>query len=264
MNYQDIASDLQTKKELYLGSQKKVDRLNEIKGLLRTKEAELASVEKELALNSEELGTRDLCQVREDIAAASRINILVSDIKGKLTDALAWMETLSENQIREEKVFETLSLLLDKTTLRYVKSLEQTLNKVYSSVFQRLDKGVSLKISVMRGKKVLTLSIQKQVSQDTGIDLDLKPGSVTTLLGTILNLYYIIFSNLPRFVIFDESFASLDDIIVERFFQTLKVFVDELGFKFLIISQDPAVSALGTRVYESTVGGGIQLKERAI
>lgn len=255
ITWKGMASDLQKKKEQYQSNQKNIDRLAEVSSLIKFKQKELDVINNSIMEeNTDDIGL-DLNLIKEALEDCSNLKVLISDISKRTESNTKIMENLAVYRVKEEKIFETLSFLLDKTTLKYIDSLEATLSKTYSSIFQRLYKTVSLKIGESRGKKVLTLSISKQIDEENSIDIDLRPGSVTMLLGTILNLYYIILNDLPRVVLFDETFGVLDDLIIERFFQVLKVFVDELGFSFLIITQDPGVSALASRLYVMNMEG---------
>jgi len=164
-------------------------------------------------------------------------------------------EELQVVSLREEKALAFYSSVLDDVTQEYVSKLQEALNNVYSYVFQNPNKSVQLDLDDRYNKKVLVLKVVNLFEGEVKLE-ELKASgfSLRVVMGTVLLVYFILYNGLERFVMFDESFGGLADDTLARFFSLLRVFVDELGFRFLLISHEPRHKDFMDRVY--TVRGG--------
>lgn len=160
----------------------------------------------------------------------------------------------------EQKALGFYSNLLDNLTKEYVSKLQDALNDVYGFVFQRPNKSIQLDLDDRYNKKVLTLKVINLFDGQAIVE-DLKASgfSLRVVMGTVLLVYFILYNNLERVIFFDESFGGLADDTLSRFFSLLHVFVDELGFRFLLISHEPRHVDYVDHVY--SVRGGIFVKE---
>ena len=168
---------------------------------------------------------------------------------------------LSMDAAREQKALAFYSSVLDDITAEYVSKLEDALNQVYTYVFQNPNKRVSLDLVDRYNKKVLVLRvINLSEGTDNVEDLDDSGFSVSVVLGTVLLVYFILYNNLERIIFFDESFGGLADDTLGRFFALLRVFIEDLGFKFMLISHEPRHKEYADRIY--SVRGGRFTEEK--
>lgn len=175
----------------------------------------------------------------------------IGERKIKLDSVIAKFESLNSQLGLQIKVQKFNGILHDELTKSYVKKLESSLNGVFQYVFQTLDK-VILDIIDAYGKKKL------DIRMDIGLDgryhsikLSSTGGSVSTIVGTVLLIYFILFNGLPRVLMMDEAFGDLEDGVLSRFMEMLKVFTKELNFSFLFVTHDPRIKEFADTVYEA-------------
>lgn len=139
----------------------------------------------------------------------------------------------------------------EKVTKRYIYSLEGTLNEVFQYVYQKPSKSVSLTLEESYGKQVVKVKTVRVSGKGTATkeDLDESGFSVSVVLGTIMLLYFIMLNKIERVVFLDEALGGLSARSTERFYQVLRQFVTEHGFKFFIVSHDEKVAPFADRVY---------------
>jgi len=140
----------------------------------------------------------------------------------------------------EQKALALYSSVLDKITKDHVEGMSSTLNDVFAYVFQNPAKRATLQMVDRYNKKVLvpTLITTDENGVENAEGLDDSGFSVSVVLGTVLLLHYIIHNNLTRVVFFDESFGGLSDETAARFFTLLRVFIDNFGFSFMLVSHE--------------------------
>jgi hypothetical protein len=168
---------------------------------------------------------------------------------------------LNDASLREQKGLKFYSAVLDRITESYVSQLEATLNDVYRYVFQNPSKSIALALEDRYNKKVLQLRLLNQAAGESNEEsLDDSGFSVSIVLGTVLLVYYIMYNNLERVIFFDESFTGLSDETATRFFALLRVFIEQMGFDFMLISHETRFVEYADRSY--FVRGGKFLLEK--
>lgn len=215
--YRELTSSVQEKQTVVLQFKSLFEKEEEIKNAFREKNAIksiLSSHEKSLVFLEKDLS-------KESIS-------LVLDVKSQKF----WL------------------YVLEKLTSTYVDKLESSLNDIYTYVFQQNDKKVRLSMEDRYNKKVLILKMVNVVNgEEMEEPLEESGFSVATVLGTILLVYYIQYNNYPKVIFFDESFGGLDDMNLPRFMEMLKMFVEELGFQFCIVSHDKRLVKFSDNIY---------------
>ena len=133
-------------------------------------------------------------------------------------------------------LYEYYKRCLDCLSDEYVSSLSAMLTDVYRSVYSDNTKSVRLSIEEFRNKKVIRLNIINNID---GVEytesLDSDGGSAKIILGSVICIYFILLTGIPRVMFFDESVSALETSILHKYLQVLKKFSQELGFKFIII-----------------------------
>lgn len=179
---------------------------------------------------------------------------------GTITQQLASSKEVFTQLLKTQELAKTkemfYSQLLENVTQLYVSKLDDILNEVYLYVYQDPTKRIKIALEERYNKKVLQLKIFTKVGDDEYEEsVDDEGHSVAVVLGTIFLIYFIQFQNLPRVVIFDETFSGLSQETIDRFFPFLKLFAEKQGFEFLVISHDGLrLNNFIDRVYQVTNG----------
>jgi hypothetical protein len=137
---------------------------------------------------------------------------------------------------KDNKLFEFYKEALDRLTKQYLVSLSDMLTEVYSSVYDQTNKRIWLGMEDFRNKKVIRLYLINNIGgKDYKEDFDKSGGSAQIVLGTIVAIYFILTTGMPRIIFFDESLSALHTNVLHRFMDVLQNFVTDLDFKFVIV-----------------------------
>jgi hypothetical protein len=85
-------------------------------------------------------------------------------------------------------------------------------------------------------------------------------GGVQCLISLVVRIFFIMKHKLRRFVVLDETLASISPQYQDSLLEFLQSLVDQLHFDFLIISHQSGLESKVTNVYECYKG---RLKKRA-
>ena len=136
----------------------------------------------------------------------------------------------------ENKLFEFYKAVLEKLTKLYLESLSQMLSEIYADVYDTKTKQIQLSMEDFRGKKVIRLNVLNNIDGKVYVEnFDNEGGAAHIMLGTIVAIYFILTTGLPRILFFDESLSSLFSSTSYKFLQILNQFVVQLGFVFVIV-----------------------------
>lgn len=125
---------------------------------------------------------------------------------------------------------------LEEFTSQYLSTLSGLLTNIYQSLYQDPSKSVRLSVEDSRGKKVISLYVDRLYNGQTySEELSDASGSEKCMMGLMIDLYYILVTNQPRIMFIDEVFEYLHDDVLGRTLNFLQSFVDNFGFSFLII-----------------------------
>jgi DNA repair exonuclease SbcCD ATPase subunit len=182
------------------------------------------------------------------IQEIQRFETLQADYGQKLVTLDSEIKELRVSYVLEEKVQKFYMWMIDKLTDKYIKSLEKSLNEVFQYIYNTNYKGILLEIEEKYGKKKLVIY---KVEGEHKVSLDNSGGSVSVVVGTILLIYYILFKGLPKVLIMDEAFGSIESENLDRFIDMLKEFNVRFGFDFLLVSHDDRLIARADKVYRA-------------
>lgn len=189
-----------------------------------------------------------------------RLETLKSDYIQKAGVLDGEIKELRVSYVLEEKVQKFYMWMIDKLTDKYIKSLEKSLNEVFQYIYNTNYKGILLEIEEKYGKKKLVIY---KVEGEHKVSLDNSGGSVSVVVGTILLIYYILFKGLPKVLIMDEAFGSIESENLDRFIDMLKEFNVRFGFDFLLVSHDDRLIARADKVYKVGVEDWSLIKEKS-
>jgi len=191
-------------------------------------------------------------QMAEHLCAAAKKNTELRTVA---------LERASANASRRQALLTFYLSVLDDATEEYVERTEKSLNEVYSYVFQEFNKFVRIKLVDRYNRKVLAPKLYNIVD---GVEheetLDDSGYSLSVVLGTVLLVYFILYTGAERVIMFDEAISGLSAETSARFFELLHLFVRDLGFSFGIISHEIRYIEFADHVY--TVRKGVFSEER--
>lgn len=176
-------------------------------------------------------------------------------------ERLRTFQDLQSKADRRQRLLTFYAGVLDDVTETYIDRLESALNEVYQYAFQKPEKRVKLETKDKYNRKVLEPTLYHVFDgKEYPEDLDESGYSLSVVLGSVLLVYFLLYTEGDRIIWFDESISGLHVDVATRFFDLLHVFTEKLGFRFAIISHETRYAELVDHIY--SVKSGSFLKER--
>jgi DNA repair exonuclease SbcCD ATPase subunit len=166
-------------------------------------------------------------------------------------------DRISKERENHDNILYTIKLLFERVTDRSKARLENYLTHAMKSVFS--DRDYSVKLNVRDDTKrpaIEIMLVEDGVEQEI---TDAVGGGITSVLGLLLQIYYIEAFNVNRILIIDEglkevssskrgsdtdSVSYLDNLLV-----FLKWLAHEKGYKIVVVTHDDKVSDYADKVY---------------
>ena len=182
-------------------------------------------------------------------------------------DACSQNLSLLENQLQEAKIeydsaLKDMSLLEDVFTAmkrlseivsdRHIRQIESLVSSVLELVFFDKDYRFSIDISEKRDSKSADFYLVETIEGEeykTLVKTSRMSGGVLSVIGFVLQVYFIQFLRLSPIVFIDEGFAAISDEYLPRWFDFLKRIKENLGFAVILISHDERFIEKADKVY---------------
>ena len=165
---------------------------------------------------------------------------LLSDMKNNMEKQLVY-----ENSISYTKE------LLDLMSRSQIKHLEELLNSAVSTIFFDKNYRIEFEISEYRNSNCLTIYLIQTQSDGTEIKTDIKDNGfgIKTIIGFVLQIYFIIFNKLSPVLFVDEAFGNLSTQYIPYLRSLLTSLTEKYGFIFVLISHDPRLIDIADKIY---------------
>lgn len=187
----------------------------------------------------------------------------IETLEKELEDANNNINNLSKglaDNIKKEKDYEEATDLMKKLveliSTSQIKHIENLINSALTTIFFDRNYTVELNVTELRNTNNLQIllceeledgSIVKSKMQDNGF-------GVKSIIGFILQIYFILYYKLSPIFFMDEAFSTLSD----QYVPYLKILMDELkekyNFIFVLITHDPRFQEIADRTYRIEKG----------
>lgn len=231
---------------------------------------EAASLSSQIGLTEDRLWKPDFAPLLEQSARDEARRVLADysvaqrnaeTLRGNVLRLTDNVQRVADRLLRRQRVLTFYASVLDKITENYVTEIETTLNRVFVFVFNNPNKRIALEMTDRYNKKVLVPRIYNMVEgKEYPESLKETGKSVSVVLGTVLLVYFIMYTNTERVILFDEAISGLSVETSARFFELLQSFRTKLNFRFGIISHEIRYEEFVDHVY--TVRRGVFVKTR--
>lgn len=194
---------------------------------------------------------------------AIQIKSKYDTIQSQLTSKLEIKEQL-QNTMKEtiekqglyEKSINYLKDLIDTLSRTHINHLETLLNSAVSTIFFDKNYRVEFEISEYRNSNCLSLYLLDCQEDGSIIRTDIKDNGfgVKTVIGFILQCYFILYNKLSPILFVDEGFSNLSSQYLPYLRSLLTSLKDEYGFIFVLVSHDPRLIDIADLTYEVNNG----------
>lgn len=193
------------------------------------------------------------------IQIKSKYNTIQNQLEQKQKqkqDLLDEMNISLQKQLVYENAISYTKELLDLMSRSQIKHLEELLNSAVSTIFFDKNYRIEFEISEYRNSNCLTIYLIESLSDGTEIKTDIKDNGfgIKTIIGFVLQIYFIIFNKLSPVLIADEAFSALSDIYIPYLRSLLVSLTEKYNFIFILVSHDPRFIDIADKIYRVNNG----------
>lgn len=171
-----------------------------------------------------------------------------------------------QQKFQEMATYETaidyMKKLIDALSRTHIDHLEKLLNSAVSTIFYDRDYRIEFEVSEYRNNNNLIIYLIETLEDGTEVKTDIQNNGfgVKTIVGFILQIYFILYHKQSPVLIIDEGFSALSTQYIEHFRQLIQSLTKEYGFIFILVSHDERFMRISDKTYE-VMNGEMKLKK---
>lgn len=169
--------------------------------------------------------------------------------KEQLTDN---MKNLLHKQMIYEDAISYMKELIDALSRTHINHLEKLLNSAVTTIF--FDRKYRIQFEVSEYRNSNCLSIYLIETQEDGLEIktDIKDNGfgIKTIIGFILQVYFILYHKLSPIMFIDEGFSAISNQYIPYLRSLLNSLKEEYGFIFVLVAHDPRFIDIADQTYE--------------
>ena len=180
----------------------------------------------------------------------------LNNVKMQKEEIKLKMEETHKKVNTYEESIDYMKKLIDILSRKHIAHLETLLNSAVQSIFYDKDYHIEFEISEYRNNNNLTIYLIETLEDGSEIKTDIKNNGfgLKSVIGLILQVYFIMYHNQSRILIMDESLSAISTNYIEYVRELIISLTKEYGFIFILVNHDPRWNDLADRVYEMRDG----------
>lgn len=154
------------------------------------------------------------------------------------------LTNLMSSKIHRQMVYESaisyMKEIIDLLSRTHIDHLEKLLNSAISTIFFDKNYSIRFEVSEYRNSNCLSINLIETLDDGTEIVTDIKDNGfgIKTIVGFILQIYFILYHKLSPILFVDEGFSSLSDQYIPYLRSLLNSLKEEYNFIFVLIAHD--------------------------
>lgn len=166
------------------------------------------------------------------------------------------LTNLMSSKIHRQMVYESaisyMKEIIDLLSRTHIDHLEKLLNSAVSTIFFDKNYSVRFEVSEYRNSNCLSINLIETLDDGTEIVTDIKDNGfgIKTIVGFILQIYFILYHKLSPILFIDEGFSALSDQYIPYLRSLLNSLKEEYNFIFVLIAHDPRFIQIADLIYE--------------
>lgn len=199
------------------------------------------------------------------IQLKSKYNTLQAQLDYKKQQKVEMTESMKKNihkQVVYEKAVAYMKEIIDVLSRTHIDHLEKLLNSAVSTIFFDKNYRVEFEVSEYRNSNNLTIYLIETLADGSEIKTDIKDNGfgIKTIIGFILQVYFILYHKLSPILFADEAFSALSSQYLPYLRSLLTSLKEEYGFIFVLVSHDPRIIDIADNTYE-VKDGEVKLRQ---
>lgn len=160
-------------------------------------------------------------------------------------------DKLNKQMIYEDAI-SYMKEIIDVLSRSHIDHLESLLNSAVSTIFYDKNYRVEFEISEYRNSNCLNIYLIETLIDGTEIKTDIKDNGfgIKTIIGFVLQIYFILYHNLAHILFIDEAFSALSSQYLPYLRSLLTSLKEEYDFIFVLIAHDERLIEIADSTYE--------------
>ena len=150
------------------------------------------------------------------------------------------MQDKLHKQMIYEDAISYMKEIVEALSRSHIDHLQDLLNSAVRTIFYDKNYRIEFEISEYRNSNCLSIYLIETLADGSEIKTDIKDNGfgVKTIIGFILQIYFILYHKLNPILFIDEGFSSLSTQYIPYLRSLLKSLTEEYGFIFVLIAHD--------------------------
>ncbi len=189
------------------------------------------------------------------IQLKSKYDTIQTQLDNRIKQKEQFQEDM-QNKIREHKLYELsieyMKEIIDKLSRSHIDHLEELLNTAVSTIFFDKNYSIEFELSEYRNSNALNIYLIEEQEDGSKIRTDIKDNGfgIKTIVGFILQIYFILYQGLSPILFIDEGFSALSDQYIPYLRSLLTSLSEKYGFIFVLVAHDPRFIDIADKTYE--------------
>lgn len=152
---------------------------------------------------------------------------------------------------------EVVKVCINKLSEGHISHLQDLVNSMLSTVFYDKKYSIDMQLNDTKNGKVLDLYlVDSTLSQDDPVvtELSSNGGGLQTVVGFVLQIYFIIYFKQERILFLDEALSAVSSEYIPTLVDFMKGLVDKYQFRFVAIFHDTRFSEYADTIYQVSNG----------
>ena len=194
------------------------------------------------------------------VSKLSEINVFRSqrdNFKLSIEDVTKEIDKLKSSVNLLTESLEVVKVCINKLSEGHISHLQDLVNSMLSTVFYDKKYSIDMQLNDTKSGKVLDLFlIDSTYNSDDPIVTDLfsNGGGLQTVVGFVLQIYFIIYFKQERILFLDEALSAVSSEYIPTLVDFMKGLVDKYQFKFVAIFHDTRFSEYADTIYQVSNG----------
>lgn len=169
-------------------------------------------------------------------------------IRQELDAKEASLKVMREHRANMEWAYNYLDALVKNESNRFIKELEELLNSSVQTIFAERDYSVEI---VVEDNKRASIHLKYVDEDGNEISPDVKDcgGGIRTVIGIILQVYFIFYSDVERVIFVDEGFSQVSSDFLPQLFGLLDELCKNNGLKLCLVTHDSRIMEYADKNY---------------
>lgn len=200
-----------------------------------------------------ELQSRYQSIYNKAIVKKSNIELLLQQLEDETKDYESHKDKLKqilEDQITYENSIDVLKKCIEHLSKGHIQHLNDLLNSAIQTIFFDRQYSIELRQEEFKNKNTLKVILHEFIdNQEVISDINDNGYGVKSIIGFILQVYFILYYKQTPILFLDEAFSNLSSQYLPYWKSLLQELTKKYGFHFVLITHDERLKEYADRTY---------------